>query len=227
MQGRVRRREGQPGQTKEQHMSGSNVASFGAGVLQRQLQGTYWCTSRNPERKDWRRASFFGEDAQKMHDNLQALARRQHLPPNEAMLSVEEGGRVVVRLSPHAADRLNIQSTHVLPKGEAYSQYVDALMGALPQEMTQDARNDLIFIHGTVRNNYNFAAEPPVNSAIHAGKALRAVFLNHVHTQGMPPARQEKALESLLFQARHEALYRRFPEEIQAERGQAAEPPQR
>ncbi len=196
----------------------SNVARFSAAVLERGLKSVYWCTSSAQERKGWRRASFFG-DAGDVNKDVQAMARKYHLGANEIMLSVEQQGRMVLRLSPNAAERIGIEKLHVLPKGEAYGAYVDALMEAARQEASPaSAGNTFEFLHEQIMHGTKAALPAVEQKAFSAGKAMAAVFLKHAHACGMPSHKEDAALEALLTQAEKEAFARSFPHVARTQR---------
>lgn len=214
----------------------TNLVGFASQLRLRQFRGTFWCTSQSPGRERWLRASFFGENQEQLQDDLKWLNARFGLSANETLFCIEADGRIIMRLSPHAANALQIHS--VLPAGEAYRGYVDAMMQLFQAEgglgadiapiikaqhllkqvheaIIEEVRGDMS--HTRKRKKKSAAPETPEANeqrARDAGKGLANLIyfsgaINPSHISDV-----DAVLERVLNQVEREALYRCFPQAV-------------
>lgn len=205
----------------------TNVWSFSAEGRLRQFRQTYWCTSRTPSYANWPRISVFGIPLERLQTDLNRISQKLKLKGNETVCCDVGDGRVVMRLSPDAAKAMGIDTHYVLPPGNAYRGYVDALMAVLHGEEPEaavKAWQRCADLHQKVLTD----KEKPVRgkrrtgvgelsavetSAMEAGKGLmRAVCAQPSWEPLLHPAMM-RAVEEVLAQAEREAIFRCFPQE--------------
>lgn len=214
----------------------TNLVGFASQRRLRQFRGTFWCTSQSPGRERWLRASFFGENQEQLQDDLKWLHARYGLSTNETLFCIEAGGRIIMRLSPHAAKALQIHS--ILPPGEAYRGYVDALMQLFQAEGEQGAdiapiikaqhiqkqvhdaimeetRGDMAHTRKRRKNPSTLqASDANMQRAQDAGKGLANLICFSGAIGQNQISDVDAALERVLNQAEREAVCRCFPHAV-------------